>query len=387
MMIIEAPRTLAELLDYTAEALDIAPELDARLTASYRDLGEWFKRDNETRFFANSEVYPQGSKRLGTLTAPANARDDCDVDLVYRRDVKRTSVTQAELKESAGEQLSRYLLDRSRRGLEVPRLTEGSRCWCLRYDGYHLDVLPALPDDTVPSPADAIIITDRDLHEWQSSNPKAYSRWFRKRMEVALVEKRDALAKSAGVDVEEILEETVKTPLQRAVQLLKRHRDVTYEGHPDDKPTSIIITTLAAQAYGNETDIYAALLSIVDGMHEHIRQKDGKLWVLNPTNPEENFADRWVQYPQRAELFVSWLGAVRGDLTGALSENGLEKVGKVLGRGFGQDAANRALQRYATTKRVQRESGTLRASRGVATLGTGASGIVVPRHTFFGDGK
>lgn len=39
-----------------------------------------------------------------------------------------------------------------------------------------------------------------------------------------------------------------KTPLQRAVQILKRHRDIMFAGD-EDKPVSIIITTLAAKAY------------------------------------------------------------------------------------------------------------------------------------------
>jgi hypothetical protein len=36
----------------------------------------------------------------------------------------------------------------------------------------------------------------------------------------------------------------VKTPLQQAVQILKRHRDMMFADDPEHKPISVIITTL-----------------------------------------------------------------------------------------------------------------------------------------------
>ena len=57
------------------------------------------------------------------------------------------------------------------------------------------------------------------------------------------------------------------------------------------KPISIIITTLAAQAYRGETDLQETTLGLLDRMlglinHETLR-------VPNPVNPEEDFADKW----------------------------------------------------------------------------------------------
>lgn len=42
--------------------------------------------------------------------------------------------------------------------------------------------------------------------------------------------------------------------LQRIVQILKRHRDIMFNGD-EDKPISIIITTLASRAYRGETNL------------------------------------------------------------------------------------------------------------------------------------
>ena len=39
-----------------------------------------------------------------------------------------------------------------------------------------------------------------------------------------------------------------KTPLQRSIQILKRHRDVMFWNSPNLRPISMIITTLSAHA-------------------------------------------------------------------------------------------------------------------------------------------
>ena len=130
-MIVHGPEAqLSQLLALLAEDLDIPLELDRRLTAAYEDLGAFLKQDAEELFRASAEVYPQGSRRLGTLVRPVEEDADYDVDLVYRRDVARTSVTQQQLKESAGEQLKRYV--QRKRKLDpanAPSLREGGRCW------------------------------------------------------------------------------------------------------------------------------------------------------------------------------------------------------------------------------------------------------------------
>lgn len=380
-----ARQLLGELLTYGAEALDISPELDSRLTTTYTDLGEWIRDDNESRFYTDSEVYPQGSRRIGTVTAPVKPDEDCDIDLVYRRDLERGSTTQQQLKEDAGEQLERYCDYALGAGLEVPTIDEGSRCWTLRYDGFHLDVLPALPDDHADEEGpgkDAIIITDTSLFRWQPSNPKAFARWFRRRNRTVTGR---TVATTAGVQIEQIPEDADKLPLQRVVQLLKRHRDIFYDGAPENKPISIIITTLAAHAYGGERDIYDAFQGVVARMDQFIETLGGEYWVPNPTNPAENFADKWKVFPERREQFFAWLSTIREQLDRALRQPGVDRVAGVLGQAFGQNVATHALTRLGSRTRADRDVGSLRAAAGSAMLGS--SGIAVPRHTFYGDGK
>ena len=106
-------------------------------------------------------------------------------------------------------------------------------------------------------------------------------------------------------------------PLQSTIQILKRHRDVMFSGQIDDKPISIILTTLAAHAYQQEPTISGALYSILDRMDAHIEYRSRVAWIANPTDPAENFADRWQVYPRRAQAFREWLDQAREDFAAA----------------------------------------------------------------------
>ncbi len=73
---------------------------------------------------------------------------------------------------------------------------------------------------------------------------------------------------------------------------------------PDDKPTSIILTTLAARTYPAEPTLSAAALySILNRMDADIDYDTGIAWIANPADPAENFADRWQEHPERKKDF------------------------------------------------------------------------------------
>src|SRR5690606_14973725 len=210
---------------------------------------------------------------------------------------------------------------REEEGVTKLELVDGRRCWTLQYDGFHIDVLPALPDRSEPAAmlaGEPILITDRRLHHWQASNPKGFATWFRTEMKRRIVTRRDMMEKAAGdVDVKQIEDDHVKTPLQVAVQLLKRHRDIHFQESFGERPISIIITTLATHAYQGEIDPYRALDRIVRDAPNHIERRAGEVVVANPTNPDENFADKWNEKPALARVFLDWLRKVGADIAAA----------------------------------------------------------------------
>lgn len=387
-------KQLAELLGYVGEELDIPDDVYQQARQRYAELGDWLKTDHIEQYQSDAEIYHQGSLRLGTAVQPVKKEDEYDVDLVYRRDIQKESATQEELKVALGQQLQRYIKYLRLNGKAVPELVPGRRCWTLDYKRqFHMDVLPALPDDeaaeyNLRDLDDAIIITDTKLLKWQHSNPKGYANWFNDQQEMLLMEQREMMAKAAEVDVDTIPRERVPTPLRRAIQILKRHRDIQYQGNPDDKPISIIITTLAANAYGGQPDIFDALTAISAGMRDGIKTKNGEYWVPNPINPEENFADKWkkTEEPQRAERFFEWLDQVEKDLSIVSQQTGLHRIVESLSPMLGESLVKRSAVRYGEKMSKQRTNGKLRMATASGILGTDGARSV-PKHTNFGNGS
>jgi len=124
-------------------------------------------------------------------------------------------------------------------------------------------------------------------------------------------------------DIETLKEYHYKTPLQKAIQLLKRHRDVMFAGDTKNvKPISIIITTIAAELYDNEDNIVDTLTNILTKAEGYIAaHKDGNDYHIdNPTftgGDTENFADKWNEHPERAAAFFQWLQQAKNDLIDA----------------------------------------------------------------------
>jgi hypothetical protein len=174
-----------------------------------------------------------------------------------------------------------------------------------------------------------------------------------------------SFAESIRASIEEVPEYRVKTPLQRAIQILKRHRDMRFFGHTleDDKPISMIITTLSAKLYQNESNVYSTLKNILEQMDayavllssvvslseslrsQHLieRKSDGTWYIPNPVNPEENFADRWHENDNRkARAFFQWVSWVRSDLIEILRQADIKKISDSLGYHFGESITKKA---------------------------------------------
>ena len=236
----------------------------------------------------------------------------------------------------------------------------------------------------------AIAITDNTLSkysfiddEWLKSNPKGYAEWFKDRMKVQYEEKRMVVAKSIMAKAEDVPEYKVKTTLQRSIQLLKRHRDIMFRKSPEDKPISMIITTLAAHAYNNEANLHEAIRSIVQDMPDYILTKDGFPWIPNPVNPDENFADKWKDDPKMELNFRRWIIRVEKDLESAFSKTGIHRVADRIKPVFGDRVVNEAFKRMGDEYRSKRQSGLLKMSGGTGMLGTLGS-IPLRDHTFYG---
>jgi hypothetical protein len=357
-----------DVLEEIAKALDIPEAQYEAAVSRYQSIGEWLDRKESTLAEYDPKVSPQGSFLLGTVTRPLGDGDVYDVDLVCLLTASKQNFTQKALKEAVGLEVAAYT--KARNMLEQPE--EHRRCWRILYaeeTKFYMDVLPALPDAQSyrikleqrgytalarDASQTAIAITDWTLpqyaqrtDDWPLSNPLGYAAWFRTRMTTQLILRKRVLAeqqKLITASVDDIPDYKVKTPLQRAIQLLKRHRDSMFEDDGEHKPISIIITTLSAHAYNDEATIADALITILTRMDQFIQERNGKAWIPNPVNPEENFADKWAEVPKKRENFYAWLKKARQDFAHYLRGSAFDMMPLVLKEGLGENLVDRTLK-------------------------------------------
>ena len=329
--------------------LEIPESAYEKAIKRYEDIGGWFGREESSLNQYDPHVFPQGSFRLGTVIKPINSDEEYDLDLSckLRKGITKTSHTQEQVKNLVGKELEAY---RVARGIQE-KLEPKHRCWRLNYQdvlNFHADVVPAIPEDqqrrvqlseairkseTNPfeSAAEtAVSITDdRDPNyrtistNWKISNPEGYASWFEERMRN---QSRITLLEKAQVD--DVPTYKKKTPLQQSIQLLKRHRDSMFKDNVDAKPISIIITTLAARAYNGETDLATALTNILDKMGTFVRSTAPR--VPNPTDPAEDFADRWgmekCKHLNLEKNFWGWLQQAKADFSFLETSNDARQI-------------------------------------------------------------
>lgn len=366
-------RTFESALQQLAENLSISDTHYEAAERSYQSVARWLNRpESRVAKFAPS-IYSQGSFKLGTVIRPPTDEDCFDLDVVCEMSASKATITQERLKDELGKELDAYAKDRRMQEIEP-----GQYCWTLHYAEsaqFRMDVLPAIPDSADQRSlleaqrlrndwiGTAIGLTNTEhpqyrviCREWPVSNPQGYSQWFRSKMQIAFNARRRAIAFAEGnADIEKIPEHRVKTPLQESIQILKRHRDGAFSDRPDVKPASIIVTTLAAHAYAQEETLTGALFSILAKMDQYIESRNGTWWIPNPSDPRENFADRWRQEPALKEAFNEWLTTVRSDFRAAATLKDddaiIEQLATRMGRGLLERTGARTAPRPVTSRR------------------------------------
>ena len=403
---------LSTILEILTNELDISKTEYEVAIKSYEAVGDWLSRQDSSIAKYEPEILPQGSFMLGTMVKPVNESDDLDIDLVCRFKNKPSFWTQHDLKEAVGNRLKEHKKYESM----LESKEGGRRCWTLEYkldSGYHMDILPSIAGDDFEFLFQesfgnmdssgleklAIRITDRerpdfkieiDLKEWYKSNPFGYARWFFK---MALIYSKQLISlKSAIEPVRDFTRE--KLPLQRIVQILKRHRDIMFcdnsEYDLDHKPISIIITTLAARAYAKEDNILDGLTSVVAKIRGLIEERWNdeenryEKWVVNPVNDEENFADKWSEETLKRDYFYEWLDKLEEDVAALLNSQGggIYELKNKMTPQFGENLTGKVFKSYGDQARILTESGKRKMAHKSGLLG--ASGVPVKKHNFEG---
>lgn len=350
-----APMSRLEVL---LQDIDLPERAYESAQRRYEDLGRWFARPDSALSAYDTHVFVQGSFALGTAIRPLNGEDyDLDFSCKLRTGISRASHSQKDLKDLVGRELESY-----RRARNIERaLKAKNRCWRLHYQDelpFHMDVVPGLPADearrqvlrermtTTAGLTDSVAqeaarralwITDQQhpaypviSDDWPSSNPGGYQYWFLSRMEGA----QERVLAKAQVDPVPVYR--AKSPLQQAVQLLKRHRDAMFLGNPDAKPASIILTTVVGQAFVPSESLEQTLVRALAAL-DRVRQSDTDS-IPNPVNSKENFADRWhridCQHLHLKKNFHEWVKQANADFSAFLASGQANRLRELAEQAF-----------------------------------------------------
>lgn len=314
MVDIVIPEEIKKLI----EEIDVSDSNYEKATNRYNSIANHIK--NSELDSDKPDIYLQGSFKLGTAIKPLTEDGAYDIDIVCNlTKLRRENQSQFSLKYDLGEVVKRY--SRARSMSNEPE--ESKRCWTLKYvdeDNFHIDILPSVPlndkDDGY------IAITDKTKSnyfevscDWEISNPKGYAQWFRDISKYSIYQEK--MAKRFYASIEKVPEYKIRTPLQRIVQILKRHAEVCFEDDIEHKPSSVIITTLAAKQYQSacllNNDFWDVITYVIEHLKDEIENRNGSPCVYNPVNDAEVLSGKWDKDESYFEAFEKWLMQLESD--------------------------------------------------------------------------
>lgn len=327
------------ILTQISQTLDISPSDFKRAQKRFNAVKDWLI-DGEYKSGFSPKIYLQGSFRLGTVVRPYKEDKDANFDIDQVCELSPKSHTEPSiLKNDIGNRLkenSNYL-----RMLDE----EGKRCWTLEYfsddnsPGFHLDILPSLSARNGIEYQIDITHKETNKYSWSKSNPNGYYLWFKSKnifsQEFMLEEKRKLYEGNKNIYnvLEDVPTQLLRSPLQRAIQIMKRHRDVFFS-NKNNKPISIIITTITTHIR-TSSSLIEVINEFVDYTLERYESwlKEGYLvcdgilyfeegvWIVpNPVDQGldkskiENFADKWNSDDALPNAFFEWVRQLKRDI-------------------------------------------------------------------------
>lgn len=372
-------------------SLDISPSAFKEACEKYMAIAQYLNNHG-----IQAEIYPQGSFSLGTVVRPYNneSSDNYDLDFICQILGSKEDYSPSELRNLIETALKENKIYNS-------RLIVYDECFTIVYAdnnnlGFSIDIVPAT-DETAhtkdnlkskslnPTLLDTAIAIPKNNGErnysWLTNNPKGLTAWFkninqpfldfsRKEYRLKLLNENPDLFCS----IEEIPQELERSPLQRVIQILKRHRDVYYakvSSGDEIKPISAIITVLAAKIASHHnpnctefellsyvlTEILTQSTSTTISKTAHIysefdliKKLDNKWYIENPANPDDNLADKWNENSKTAEYFFKWIKQVKADIIDSMNIEDDYIFRTAIENSFGKKSVEKILNTNQTRK-------------------------------------
>lgn len=375
-------------------SLDISPTMYENAVTKYKAITSFL-----CEYGIKADIYPQGSFALGTVVRPSakNASAFYDLDFICQLGGSKADYSPSGLRNKIEDALRSSKVYGGK--LEICK-----ECFSIEYAdidgvGFVIDIVPAT-DEALDAKEDlrkksehpqlidtAIAIPKHNAesnYRWITNNPRGYRAWFedinKPFLAVSQATSRMHLFeenRSLYASVEDVPSALERSSLQRVIQILKHHRNVYYEQFEDGdsvKPISAIINTVVARISAQadptysvfellsyvlqELEIYSQQQSIK--MEEFLRiyesrsvfsRPDGKWYISNPANPEDNLADQWNTNSMIPSLFFRWIKSAKEDLINTLEHGNDSEFRVALENGFGSMAVSSVLsEKYSATR-------------------------------------
>lgn len=265
------------------------------------------------------DIYAQGSFKMKTTSKPYES-EEYDIDFIVEIE---SNYFEGLTPEQALTKLQKLFdTDLYRDKVEIK-----NRCLRIKYaNEFHMDFTPVFKKK------DIIMVPDKKYNKYTESNPKEYMDWFEtiacnynKDFYNQYTEKLETIRS----EIEELENDifVAKPPLKRAIQLIKRARDV-YFHDKDYSPSSILLTTL----YTRYTDSsYSTINEILQNVTMVLLNKGKEIDATNPTLKEEDFSKVWNEDKNYYTHYIEFLRYFSESLSNLNNKNQVSIFQKLFG--------------------------------------------------------
>lgn len=371
----ERNHLLDDLLQRVGAKLQISKTQRELAEERYHAVGTWLSKDEDLFGGAEVNIYPQGSLSISTTVKPL-LRQEYDLDLVCE-------INESPVGKDAIELLNKIEQRLKDNEIYKDKLERKNRCIRLNYaNEFHMDILPAYPVD--PEIDTCVKVPDRKAEGWKDSNPKGYTAWFNERSNLVKKALFEARAEIEPLPHDESVDR--KAPLKRAVQLIKRYRDIYFEKEMDSAPISIVLTTLAGHEYEGQVSVNETITHVLNQISLMISNSDKRIVVLNPSNDKEDLSERWDGHPELYRAFVKFINDFKANWEQLNEIQGLNEIADKLKQMFGENITNQVLKEQAAHLEKSR------SNKGLAVIGSGLlvaatteKAVAMEKNTFYGE--
>lgn len=386
-----------DILDLLCQDLELTPTQFSDAESKYGSVGKWLGDSLSLLYTYSPLIIPQGSMRHGTTVKPWGELE-FDIDLVCIFQLI-PSMDPREIKRLIWDRLGEHEYYRKIR-------EDKNRCVRLNYAGqFHMDVMPCIPDRS--KGGEAVLVPDKELQKLKASNPKGFALWFDEICTIEVLYTSGlktflANREQARTEIEPLPDHDTfyKEALRRGVQLVKSHRDHFFVDSEKNAPISIILTTLMGHSYRSAArsalydsplDLLETVVGKLDDYILKTRRIDGSYdyRINNPTNADENFAERWCENNSLYWHFREWQDAALEFIRGVRERysGGLDRFGTFLEDNVGKSLANTAIRSFSAKRReaTKARASFVHTPSGLITTGAILDrSLRMPNHTNFG---